>query len=139
MAIFAPIVTGAADDPFIVAIANAATAAIAIANFEALIIIKPLVVSVLQFCYATIRLRTVTAGVTEIGLSVTPGKLCQGSTRYSRRPPAYEPGLGRYTVSCGVVDADQRTLLGAAPVKAGAILLRQWRHSAAAATLSAPA
>jgi hypothetical protein len=106
MAIFAPIVTGAADDTFIVAIASEATAAIAIANFEALIIIRPLVVSVLRFCYATITLRTVTAGATEIGRSVTPGKLPQGSTRYSRRPPAYEPGLGRYAVSCGVVDAD---------------------------------
>ena len=54
---------------------------------------------------------------------LTPGKLCQGSTRYSRRSPAYEAGLGRYTVGCGVVDADQRTWLSATPVKAGAILL----------------
>jgi hypothetical protein len=106
MTTFAPIVTGAADDPFIVAIASEATTAIAIANFEALIIIRPLVVSVLLFRYATITLRTVTAGATEIGRSVTPSKLCQGSTRYSRRPPAYEPGLGRYTVSCGIIDAD---------------------------------
>jgi hypothetical protein len=39
--VFAPAAIGAADDTFVVAIASEATAAIAIANLEALIIIRP--------------------------------------------------------------------------------------------------
>jgi hypothetical protein len=53
----APAAIGAADDTFVVAIASKATAAIAIANLEALIIIRPLVVSALWFCYTRNRER----------------------------------------------------------------------------------
>jgi hypothetical protein len=55
MTAFAPTVTGAADDSSTVAIVSEVTAAIAIANFEALIIIGPLVGSVLPFCYVSDR------------------------------------------------------------------------------------
>ena len=57
LTVIAPAAIGAADDTFVVAIASDATAAIAIANFEALIIIRPLVVSALWFCYTRNRER----------------------------------------------------------------------------------
>jgi hypothetical protein len=58
MTVFAPTVAGAADDSSTVAIASEATAAIAIGNLEALIIIGPLVGSVLRFRYASDRSET---------------------------------------------------------------------------------